>query len=80
MPYDILNEIAIRRVLVSVSNKEGIVPLCQLLWGLGAEIISTGGTKKILEKASIPVTSITELTHNPEAFSGRVKTLSFQSS
>lgn len=67
-----------KRALVSVSNKEGIVPFCQSLNDLGIEIISTGGTKKILEGAKIPVESITKVTQNPEAFGGRVKTLSFQ--
>jgi phosphoribosylaminoimidazolecarboxamide formyltransferase/IMP cyclohydrolase len=69
--------IPIRRALFSVSNKRGIVSLAQTLRKFGCEIISTGGTRKVLEGVAIPVTRITEVSGNPEAFGGRMKTLSF---
>jgi phosphoribosylaminoimidazolecarboxamide formyltransferase / IMP cyclohydrolase len=66
---------AVKRALLSVSNKEGIVPLAKQLVELGVEIISTGGTKKALEEAGIPVIGISEVTGFPEILDGRVKTL-----
>ncbi|WP_017434413.1 bifunctional phosphoribosylaminoimidazolecarboxamide formyltransferase/IMP cyclohydrolase [Saccharococcus caldoxylosilyticus] len=66
---------AVKRALLSVSNKEGIVPLAKQLVELGVEIISTGGTKKTLEEAGIPVIGISEVTGFPEILDGRVKTL-----
>ncbi|NUK31814.1 bifunctional phosphoribosylaminoimidazolecarboxamide formyltransferase/IMP cyclohydrolase [Parageobacillus sp. VR-IP] len=66
---------AVKRALLSVSNKEGIVPLAKQLAELGVEIISTGGTKKTLEEAGIPVIGISEVTGFPEILDGRVKTL-----
>jgi len=68
----------ISRALVSVSNKKGIVELCQALTQAGVEVISSGGTRKVLTAAGIVVTPIEEVTGNPEAFGGRMKTLSFQ--
>ena len=67
-----------QRVLISVSDKRDIVSLGKVLNQMGVEIISTGGTQKVLQEAGIPITSITELTKNPEAFGGRMKSLSFQ--
>jgi len=67
----------IKRALLSVSDKTGIVNLAQVLNTLGCEIISTGGTRKKLEEANIPVTEISTVTGNPEAFGGRMKTISF---
>ena len=64
-----------RRALVSVSNKEGIVEFVRALVEEGFEIISTGGTKKVLEEANIPVVGISEVTGFPEILDGRVKTL-----
>ena len=72
------NEVIIKRALISVSDKRDIIPLCQALLKRGVEIISTGGTQKVLEKAHLPVTSVKDITGNPEAFGGRMKTLSFQ--
>ncbi len=69
--------IKIKRALLSVSDKTDIVPLAQTLSANGCEIISTGGTRKKLEAAHIPVTEISVVTQNPEAFSGRMKTISF---
>ncbi|MCM3715532.1 bifunctional phosphoribosylaminoimidazolecarboxamide formyltransferase/IMP cyclohydrolase [Alkalihalobacillus oceani] len=64
-----------KRALVSVSNKEGIVEFVQALVELGFEVVSTGGTKKALEAASVPVIGISEVTGFPEILDGRVKTL-----
>ncbi len=64
-----------KRALVSVSDKTGIVPFVQELISLGFEIISTGGTKRVLEDAGLKVTGISEITHFPEIMDGRVKTL-----
>lgn len=65
----------IKRALLSVSNKEGIVSFAKQLVELGVEIISTGGTKKALEQEGIPVISISNVTGFPEILDGRVKTL-----
>ncbi len=65
----------IRRALLSVSDKTGIVEFARGLAELGVEIISTGGTAGQLQSAGIPVRSITELTGFPEIMDGRVKTL-----
>src|SRR5690554_4915282 len=65
----------VRRALLSVSDKTGIVDFAQKLAGLGVEIISTGGTRKALADAGVPVTDISEVTGFPEIMDGRVKTL-----
>jgi len=67
--------IPIRRALVSVSDKTGLVEFVKSLHSFGVEIISTGGTLKVLQAAKIPVKSISELTGFPEILDGRVKTL-----
>lgn len=64
-----------KRALISVSNKEGIVSLTKGLVELGFEIISTGGTAKILRDNRIDVTEVTRITGFPECLDGRVKTL-----
>ena len=62
--------------LISVSNKEGLVPFAKALSSeFGFEIISSGGTAKALQNASIPVTKVSEYTGSPEILGGRVKTL-----
>lgn len=66
---------AIKRALVSVSDKEGIVPFVKGLIQNGVEVISTGGTKKILEENGVEVIGISEVTGFPEIMDGRVKTL-----
>lgn len=66
---------AIRRALISVSDKTGIVDFARELVSLGIEIISTGGTKSLLEKNAVPVVGISEFTGFPEILDGRVKTL-----
>lgn len=65
----------VRRALVSVSDKTGLVPFAKELDKLGVEIISTGGTHKLLEQEGIKVTGISEVTNFPEILDGRVKTL-----
>lgn len=64
-----------KRALVSVSNKEGLVPFVTGLREAGYEIISTGGTRKALEDAGIETISISDVTGFPEIMDGRVKTL-----
>jgi hypothetical protein len=65
----------VRRALLSVSDKTGIIEFARGLADLGVEIISTGGTAGQLSSAGVPVRSITELTGFPEIMDGRVKTL-----
>ncbi len=65
----------ITRALVSVSDKTGIVEFAGTLSALGVELISTGGTFKILEEAGIPVREVSDVTGFPEMLDGRVKTL-----
>lgn len=65
----------IKRALISVSNKEGVVDFAQGLSKLGIEIISTGGTAKLLIEAGVKVKLISEVTNFPEILNGRVKTL-----
>jgi len=64
-----------RRALVSVSDKSGLTEFAQGLSGLGFELISTGGTRRVLEEAGIPVQDISSYTGFPEIMDGRVKTL-----
>lgn len=68
----------IKRALISVSDKSGVVELARRLTEFGVEIISSGGTRKVLENEGVKVTPIEQVTGNPEAFDGRMKTLSFQ--
>ncbi|WP_428738270.1 bifunctional phosphoribosylaminoimidazolecarboxamide formyltransferase/IMP cyclohydrolase [Sulfurimonas sp.] len=64
-----------KRALVSVSDKTGIVDFCQSLVKNGYEIISTGGTFKLLQESGVAAIEIDEITKFPECFEGRVKTL-----
>jgi phosphoribosylaminoimidazolecarboxamide formyltransferase/IMP cyclohydrolase len=64
-----------RRALVSVSDKTGLDTFVQSLIELGFEIISTGGTRRFLEEAGIPVLDVSTYTNFPEIMDGRVKTL-----
>lgn len=64
-----------KRALISVSDKNGIAQFAQQLHELNFELISTGGTKKAIEEAGIPVLSVSEVTGFPEILEGRVKTL-----
>jgi phosphoribosylaminoimidazolecarboxamide formyltransferase/IMP cyclohydrolase len=65
----------IQRALISVSEKTGLIPFTQILARAGIEIISTGGTAKILRDAGLAVKDISEFTGFPEMLDGRVKTL-----
>jgi len=65
----------VRRALLSVSDKEGIVDLARGLEKLGIEIISTGGTAREIKNGGIQVTEISDVTGFPEMMDGRVKTL-----
>src|SRR5206468_8278808 len=66
----------IRRALLSVSDKTGLVDFArELVTKYGVELIATGGTKKALADAGLPVRDISELTGFPEILDGRVKTL-----
>jgi phosphoribosylaminoimidazolecarboxamide formyltransferase/IMP cyclohydrolase len=65
----------IRRVLISVSDKRGVADLARELHALEVEIISTGGTARLLRKEGIPVRDVSEVTGFPEMLDGRVKTL-----
>jgi phosphoribosylaminoimidazolecarboxamide formyltransferase/IMP cyclohydrolase len=65
----------IRRALLSVSDKSGLVELARALAGFGVELISTGGTRKALADAGLTVRDISDVTGFPEIMDGRVKTL-----
>jgi phosphoribosylaminoimidazolecarboxamide formyltransferase/IMP cyclohydrolase len=65
----------IKRALISVSDKKGIVEFAKELSGLGVEILSTGGTAKTLKDAGIKVKDVSEHTGFPEMMDGRLKTL-----
>ena len=65
----------IRRAILSVTDKTGLVDFARKLSALGIELVSTGGTAKLLRESGIPVKDISELTGFPEMLDGRVKTL-----
>ncbi len=65
----------IERALLSVSDKTDLVPLAQALHDHGAELLSTGGTARVLKEAGLPVTDVADYTEYPEMMNGRVKTL-----
>jgi phosphoribosylaminoimidazolecarboxamide formyltransferase/IMP cyclohydrolase len=65
----------IRRALISLSDKTGLLPFARALAQHGAQILSTGGTAKALREAGIPVTEVSDHTGFPEILDGRVKTL-----
>src|SRR5580704_17516441 len=65
----------IKRALVSVTDKTGVVEFAQGLRDLGVEIISTGGTARSLEAAGVPVREVSELTGFPEMLDGRLTTI-----
>lgn len=65
----------VRRALISVSDKTGIVAFARRLSALGVELLSTGGTARTLQSEGLPVTEISAYTGFPEIMSGRVKTL-----
>jgi phosphoribosylaminoimidazolecarboxamide formyltransferase/IMP cyclohydrolase len=65
----------VRRALIGVSDKAGLLELATGLHAAGVEIVSTGGTAKVLADAGVPVTPVEEVTGFPESLDGRVKTL-----
>src|SRR5215207_6966516 len=65
----------IRRALLSVSDKTGLVEFARALRGFGVELLSTGGTVKALREAGLEVRDVAEVTGFPEMLDGRVKTL-----
>ena len=66
---------SIKRALISVSDKSGIAEFAKSLSLLNIEIVSTGGTAKLLQANNIPVTEVSDFTSYPEMMDGRVKTL-----
>ena len=67
--------VTVKRALISVSDKTGIVDFAKNLTELGVEIISTGGTFKLLKENDVPVIEVSDVTGFPEMLDGRVKTL-----
>src|SRR5215813_6293404 len=63
------------RVLISVTDKTGVADFARGLHELGAELISTGGTARLLRESGVPVKDVYEVTGFPEMLDGRVKTL-----
>src|SRR5579872_5519150 len=69
------DRLPVRRALLSVFDKTGLIDLAKALAGHGVELISTGGTRSALEGASLKVTDVSTVTGFPEIMDGRVKTL-----
>ncbi len=69
------DHVSIKRALISVSDKTGLVEIGQTLHNLGVELVSTGGTKAAIAAAGLPVKDVADLTGFPEMMDGRVKTL-----
>ena len=65
----------VQRALISVTNKDGIVEFAKRLHALGIELVSTGGTAKVLRDQRIPVIEVADVTGFPEMLDGRVKTI-----
>ncbi len=71
-------ELTLKRSLISVSDKSGLGPLVKMLADKGVELIASGGTAQYIKSLGLKVTPLQEITGNPEAFNGRMKSLSFQ--
>src|SRR3954471_11722265 len=67
--------VTVRRALLSVSDKTGLIDLARVLAAHGVELLSTGGTAKALRDAGLAVKDVSEATGFPEMMDGRVKTL-----
>lgn len=65
----------VRKAILSVTDKSGLAEFGKFLVDNGCELVSTGGTKKMLSEAGLPVTSVSDITDFPEILGGRVKTL-----
>lgn len=76
-PLDSLPEtpLKIKRALISVSDKTGLIPFAKTLASNGIELISTGGTARVIRDAGLQVKDVSEITGFPECLDGRVKTL-----
>lgn len=70
-----MDKLPIRRALVSVTDKTGLADFASFLVGGGVELVSTGGTMRLLAEAGLPVTAVSAVTGFPEILGGRVKTL-----
>lgn len=70
-----MTNLPIKRALISVSDKSGLIERARKLSEMGVELLSTGGTKKAIAEAGIPVKDVSEVTNFPEMMDGRVKTL-----
>ena len=70
-----MDMLPIRRAILSVTDKTGLEDFARFLSSHGVELISTGGTQKVLEAAGLPVTAVSTVTGFPEILGGRVKTL-----
>ncbi len=70
-----MNLLPVKRAILSVTDKSGLAEFGQFLTDNGCELVSTGGTKKMLADAGLPVTSVSDVTDFPEILGGRVKTL-----
>ena len=69
------DRLVVRRALLSVSDKTGLIETARALHDLGVELVSTGGTRSAIAEAGLPVKDVSELTGFPEMMDGRVKTL-----
>src|SRR6478735_9460459 len=69
------DRLPVRRALLSVSDKTGLLELARLLEGQGVELLSTGGTARALRDAGLAVRDVSDVTGFPEIMDGRVKTL-----
>jgi len=70
-----MQRLPIRRALLSVTDKTDLLEFARFLHKAGVRLISTGGTRRVLAEADLPVTAVSELTGFPEILNGRVKTL-----
>lgn len=70
-----MDQLPIRRALLSVTHKDGLAEFATFLHGKGVELVSTGGTMKFLREQGLPVTAVSDVTGFPEILGGRVKTL-----
>ncbi len=65
----------VRKAILSVTDKSGLADFGKFLVDQGCELVSTGGTKRMLSESGLPVTSVSDITDFPEILGGRVKTL-----
>ncbi len=70
-----MENLIIKRALLSVTHKDGLAELASFLHKKGVELVSTGGTMKFLQSQGLPVTAVSDVTGFPEILNGRVKTL-----